>query len=212
MVEKSIDLRGLACPQPVLKAKAILDDKAVDCLTALVDDDVTVQNLDRLCKYFQASFSCVPLVNGFQITISRKNDITISANAPTAKIERSVSQTTSQSKETEADTIIFLAKDTFGQGDADFSRTLTNVFLQTILQAGHPIQAILLANTGVKLMASDSPCLKVFEDFQKQGTEVLACGLCVEFYGLSGQIPKTQITNMFAIVEYMFAAKKIVSP
>jgi hypothetical protein len=61
-------------------------------------------------------------------------------------------------------------------------------------------------------MAKDSPCLTVFQEFKSQGTEVLACGLCVEYYGLANDIAKEQITNMFAIVEYLLAAEKVISP
>lgn len=60
-------------------------------------------------------------------------------------------------------------------------------------------------------MTPDSPALKVLNDFKETGCEVLACGLCVEFYGLKGKIPVEQITNMFAICEYIFAADKVIS-
>ena len=69
-----------------------------------------------------------------------------------------------------------------------------------------------MANTGVRLMSPDSPALKVLNDFKEAGCDVLACGLCVEFYGLKGKIPVEQITNMFAICEYIFAADKVISP
>jgi hypothetical protein len=69
-----------------------------------------------------------------------------------------------------------------------------------------------MANAGVKLLAPDSPVLKVLEDFKSRGCEVLACGLCLEFYGLKEKVPKDQITNMFAICEYLFAADKVLQP
>ncbi len=50
-----------------------------------------------------------------------------------------------------------------------------------------------MANTGVKLMAPDSPTKKVLDDFRDAGVEVLVCGLCVEFYGLKGKITLEQI-------------------
>jgi len=36
--------------------------------------------------------------------------------------------------------------------------------------------------------------------------------LCVDFYGVKEDVPKEQITNMFAICEYMMAADKIIQP
>jgi hypothetical protein len=81
-----------------------------------------------------------------------------------------------------------------------------------MFESGQRPRAILMANTGVKLMAPESPALKVLNDFKAAGCEVLACGLCVEFYGLKGKIPVEQITNMFAICEYIFAADKVINP
>ena len=69
-----------------------------------------------------------------------------------------------------------------------------------------------MANAGVKLLAPDSPSFKVLDDFKNAGVEVLACGLCVEFYGLKGKIPVEQITNMFAICEFLMVADKVIQP
>ena len=107
--------------------------------------------------------------------------------------------------------VVFISREQLGDGDPDFSKTLANVFLQTLYESGHQPRAILLANTGVKMMKSDSAAFKVLQDFKAAGCEVLACGLCVEFYGLKGEVPKEQITNMFAICEYLSAAEKVIS-
>jgi hypothetical protein len=81
-----------------------------------------------------------------------------------------------------------------------------------MFESGQRPRAILMANTGVRLMAPESSALKVLNDFKDAGCEVLACGLCVEFYGLKGKIAVEQITNMFAICEYICAADKVISP
>ena len=41
-----------------------------------------------------------------------------------------------------------------------------------------------MANAGVKLLAPESSTTKVLDDFKDAGVEVLACGLCVEYYRL----------------------------
>ncbi len=61
-------------------------------------------------------------------------------------------------------------------------------------------------------MDPDSSVYKVLADFTAAGVDVFACGLCVEFYGLKDKIPKEQITNMYAICEYLFSADKVISP
>ncbi len=213
-MKHQIDLRGLSCPQPVLKTKKLFDDPSVEAVEALVDDEVCVNNLQRLAKSLKAHCSVKTKSDAYQICIERKGSAASSAKADSEAGSPSTQSASAMpsAKDQKRMTVIFLAKDTFGEGDVDFSRNLINMFLQTVLDAGHQPAAILLANTGVKLLAPDSASLKVLRDFKEKGCEVLACGLCVEFYGLKEHIAKEQITNMYAISEYLFAADKILSP
>ena len=71
---------------------------------------------------------------------------------------------------------------------------------------------MLLANSGVRLMDPESPCVKVLDELKEKGVEVLACGLCLDYYGLKEKVKTEQITNMYAICEYLFAAEKVLSP
>ncbi len=206
MAEK-VDLRGLTCPEPVIRTKKLFDDLSVNTVEALVDDDVCVANLERLARSIKASISSTKQEDGhYAVSIARAQHV----RAPLA----STAHTPAQSQTTSAipSTVVFITRDQLGHGDEDFGRTLLNVFLQTLLESGHKPRAILMANTGVKLMASNSAVHKVLEDFRKAGTDVLVCGLCVKFYGLEDQIRKEQITNMFAICEYLLAADKVLTP
>ncbi len=201
-----VDLRNLTCPEPVLRTKKLFDDPNVEAAEVLVDDEVSVRNLERLSKYLKASVSSKKTDKGFQVTINRLRD----PNAILSiKEEYPVKDGSPGAKST---TVVFLSKDTFGEGDEEFSRTLLNLFLQTLFETGQRPQAILMANSGVKLMAKNSAVLKVLQDFQKDGVEVAACGLCVDYYGLKEDISVTQITNMFAICEYLTSAEKVLSP
>lgn len=200
-----VDLRGLTCPEPVLRAKRLLDDKSVERVEALVDDEVCVNNLARLARSLKASYEASPKDGFFEVVITRGPGSAPKELSSEKKEDKKAARTGSSA-------VIFLAKDTFGDGDPELSRTLVNLFLQTTLESGHRVQAILLANSGVKLFAPDSPVRAVLDDFKAAGSEVLACGLCLEFYGLKEKCPKEQITNMFAICEYLFSADRVLSP
>lgn len=202
------DLRNLTCPEPVLRTKKLFDDPKVNAVQVLVDDEVSVRNLERLAKYLKATATNTKTAEGFQVNISRSSDQ--SSDRPDDSPLVTIGQQTSIAQD--KTTVVFLSKDTFGQGDEEFSRTLLNLFLQTFLETGQKPQAILMANAGVKLMAKNSPVLKVLEDFRAAGVEVAACGLCVDYYGLKDDVPANQITNMFAICEYLASADKVLSP
>lgn len=207
--KEQIDLRGLSCPEPVIKAKKLFDNPNTHRIEALVDDDVCVNNMQRLARSLKANCNVEDNKGYFTITLER-------GTSAEAKQPPHVHPSSVQSPTTVqpggVGTVIFLSKDAFGEGDPDFSKTLVNLFLQTVFDSGLRPRAILLANSGVRLMAKNSQVLKVLTDFQQDGCEVLACGLCVEFYKLKDEIPHAQITNMFAICEYLFAADKIIQP
>lgn len=209
-MKKEVDLRGLVCPEPVLRTKKLLDDKSVVCIEALVETEVNVKNLERLARSQKVSMSSAPEGEHFRVTIERNGEGAQKEPAPSPG-SHAHGQGASQTQ-TGVGTVVFLGKDYFGQGDESFSRNLLDVFLQTMLDSGHLPRAILMANTGVKLLARDSSCRKVLADFKEAGCDVLVCGLCVDFYGLKDDIDKDDITNMFAICEYMMTADKVLSP
>lgn len=206
-MRKTVDLRGLICPEPVLRTKKLLDDTSVESVEALVESEVNVNNLERLARSLKVKFAASQEATFFRVKLERQaNDHLQPAPLPHPPLK---DQTTTNHA---VGSVIFLAKDCFGDGDPDFSNHLLNLFLQTLLQSGHRPRAILMANTGVKLLATNSSSKKVLDDFKDAGVEVLACGLCVEFYGLKDQIKNEQITNMFAICEYLMGAEKVIQP
>lgn len=208
-----MDLRGLMCPEPVLRTKKILDQKPQGAVEVLVDSEINVMNLARLANSLGLSLQSSSNEGGYAVVISPKANGQSAAGPSHLLPAKTAGETSLADKsKTSSTNVVFISKDTFGEGDRDFSVNLLNVFLQTILQAGHRPQAILLANTGVRLMDPDFSVRKVLDDFRHEGVEVLACGLCVEFYGLKDKIKPEQITNMYAICEYLFSADKIISP
>ena len=44
------------------------------------------------------------------------------------------------------------------------------------------------------------------------GVEILTCGTCLNFYGLTDQLQVGEVTNMYTIVEKMTQADHIVCP
>jgi selenium metabolism protein YedF len=178
---------------------------------ALVETEINVNNLQRLARSLKLKFSSASRQDDcYLVTLQRDKDQPDAKAQPAP--EKSAKESHSSAASSGVGTVVFLAKDKFGEGDPEFSANLLNLFLQTLLQSGHQPRAILMANSGVKLLDPSSSTAKVLQDFSASGVEVLACGLCVEFYGLKEKIPPAQITNMFAICEFLMAAEKVIQP
>jgi tRNA 2-thiouridine synthesizing protein A len=206
-MEKEIDLRGLACPEPVIRTKRLLDDKSIIKVEALVESEVNVKNLARLARSQSVSMSCSNEGDFYRVVFT-KGDKTPLNEAE----ELAVRDAQKETNKHRVGTVVFLSKDTFGEGDRDFSLSLLNVFLQTLFDSGHRPRAILMANSGVKLMDPEGSVLPVLNSFAEAGCEVLACGLCLEHYTLKDKVPVDQITNMFTICEYLMTADRVVTP
>lgn len=206
-MEKEIDLRGLVCPEPVIRTKKLLDDKSIVKIEALVESEVNVKNLARLARSQNISMSCSNEGSFYRIVLTRGE------SQPLNFLEElAVKEAQKETNKQRVGTIVFISKDTFGEGDRDFSESLLNVFLQTMFDSGHKPRAILMANSGVKLMDPDGSVLPVLNAFLEAGCEVMACGLCLDFYKLKDKVPTDQITNMFTICEYLMTADKVISP
>ncbi|MDP2338107.1 MAG: sulfurtransferase TusA family protein, partial [Bacteroidota bacterium] len=50
MSEQTLDCRGLACPNPVIKTKELIDRGDVKQLTVLVDNPAAQENVSRLLQ------------------------------------------------------------------------------------------------------------------------------------------------------------------
>jgi selenium metabolism protein YedF len=233
-MKKSLDLRGLTCPEPVLRTKKLIDDQSLSCIEILVDSEVNVQNLTRLGNSQKLTVLSESEDQHFKVVLQRpttSTDTTTETGAETTLSEHSHEQSAKPKLSTMAaggnhnmsstGTIILISRNTFGESDRssdkvqednDFSANLLNLFLQTLLQSGHEPRAILMVNSGVKLMDPDGPYIKVLDELREKGIEVLACGLCLDYYGLKSKIKIEQVTNMFAICEYLFSADRVISP
>ncbi|MBX9686120.1 MAG: sulfurtransferase-like selenium metabolism protein YedF [Candidatus Obscuribacterales bacterium] len=206
-MNEKLDLRGKLCPEPVIATKKVLDKKEVESIEALVDDEICVANLERLARSQKVHISVKKESGFYAVSLSR--NLQTQADANIAGLPEAGQGAPDNSK---TGTVLFITRETLGEGDAEFGKTLLGVFLQSMYESGHKPRAILLSNSGVKLLSSSSSSKKVLEDFKAGGSEVLACGLCVEFYGLKAEIATEQITNMFAICEYLNAADKLIQP
>ncbi|MDP3507060.1 MAG: sulfurtransferase-like selenium metabolism protein YedF [Candidatus Melainabacteria bacterium] len=230
-MKKSLDLRGLTCPEPVLRTKKLIDDQSLSRIEILVDSEVNVQNLTRLGNSQKLSVQSQAKGEHFEVVLQRAATIAKDEHAAHSheadNKQRQPSHMVAGGNQnlSSTGTIILISRNTFGstsgesdrnsdkvKEDQDFSSNLLNLFLQTLLQSGHEPRAILMVNSGVQLMDPDGPYIKVLTELREKGIEVLACGLCLDYYGLKSKVQIEQVTNMFAICEYLFSADRIISP
>ncbi|MBC9785477.1 sulfurtransferase-like selenium metabolism protein YedF [Heliobacterium chlorum] len=108
-------------------------------------------------------------------------------------------------------TVLVMAADTIGRGDDQLGRTLAKSFLYTLSQAEMIPRTIIFLNSGVKLVCQDSDAIPNLLALEERGAEILSCGTCLDFYHLKDQVVAGKVSNMYAIIDTLTRAPKVIN-
>lgn len=98
-----------------------------------------------------------------------------------------------------------------GEGDRELGETLMRAFLNKLRARDEVPAAMLFYNEGVKLLTTGSYVLDAFDALEQKGVQLLACGTCLNYYGLSDTLRVGQVSNMEEIVDYMHRADQVIT-
>jgi selenium metabolism protein YedF len=107
--------------------------------------------------------------------------------------------------------VIVINSDQMGQGDEKLGRRLVANFLKTLLTLDKKPKRLVLYNSGVKLAARNSPVLETLQSLENLRVEIISCGTCVNFYGLTDLIQAGRVTNMAEIVKVLTESESVVT-
>jgi selenium metabolism protein YedF len=190
-----LDARGLPCPQPVILARKALAEGGFDTLEITVDDPASRENLLKFAAYAKCLVEEVKTEGDFALIRLAPQ------GAPAARTGEA--QAPVPAREAGQGGVILLTADGIGQGDQDLARLLMRGFVYTLTETEHPAQRVILMNSGVKLAVAGSESLGHLRKLEERGVEVLACGTCLEFYGLTKALAVGGITNMYDIAGHL---------
>lgn len=194
-----IDAKGKPCPTPVLMAKKAMAEGA-EVFTVLVDNQTAVENLKRLAGN-----------QGFHVTVREEGDtfaLDFAKGEGCAACEEAVNAPLPAAG---ADWAVFVGRDIIGDGDRELGTNLMRMFFYTLTQSEDKPGAILFMNAGVKLPTLDEQVVEHLKALSDAGVEILVCGTCLNFYGLTDQLKAGTVSNMYDIVSRMQKAAKVIS-
>ena len=99
-----------------------------------------------------------------------------------------------------------------GEGDEKLGHTLMKGFIYALTEQDMLPKTVLLYNSGAKLSVEGSDSLADLKLLESQGVEILTCGTCLNFYGISDKLSVGSVTNMYVIAEKQMMSEKIVRP
>lgn len=109
------------------------------------------------------------------------------------------------------DRILIINNEGLGHGDTGLGMKLMGAFLRKVWASPDKPEAILLYNSGVKLAAMGSEALGAMKGLYEAGVDILACGTCVEHYGLKGQMAAARVSSMEEIASIILTGTNIVT-
>lgn len=200
-MKKTVDARGLACPQPVvLTIKAIADATEV---TTIVDNQAAVENVTRLAHSKGCSVEVSEKEDGTYLTIKREGALSeppvtehvvvcSTAGAPAGPL------------------VVFVPSDCFGSGPTELGERLMGAFFHSLLEVTPKPRTIIFMNSGVKLVVAGSRSLDDIKTLAAQGIDVLACGTCLSYFELTEKLAVGRVSNMYDIATALLEAGKLV--
>ena len=199
MVEESIDCRGLACPNPVLKTKDLVDRGDVDKLTVLVDNVAAKENVSRFLGRSGFQVETEGTDGFFSVTGCRLEEAACEIFVPEATAEA------------EQKIMVLVGNNHMGKGDDELGEKLMVNFISTLKEMGPSLWRLVLLNGGVKLAVEGSEVLPTLQELEKEGIKILVCGTCLNHFGLLEQKQVGETTNMLDIVTSMQLAERVIS-
>ena len=193
-----IDARGKACPTPVIMAKKAIS-AGESTFTVLVDNTTAVENLKRLAENQGFDAAAAEAEGVFSVTFTRTGCAACeeAANSPLPA--------------SGGDWAVFVGRDVIGDGDRELGTSLMRMFFYTLSQGEDRPGAVLFMNAGVRLPTLDGQVVEHLRALAAAGVEILVCGTCLNFYGLTEQLQVGAVSNMYDIVARMQKAGKVIS-
>jgi selenium metabolism protein YedF len=108
--------------------------------------------------------------------------------------------------------VVYVASEGMGRGDEELGAVLMAAFLDTLAQLEGELSHLVLVNGGAKLAVEGSPVLGQIRQLEELGAEVLVCGTCLNHFGIEDQLAVGSVSNMFAILETLSRAGRIIKP
>lgn len=198
-----VDALGLACPLPVvrtIKALEVLTGPAI--VETHVDNETAVQNVKRLAEG-----------KGFPVRSEKRSDNHFVVTMEAGRVEPKAEETpVACIPDRRGNTVVAVTSDAMGHGSEELGKTLMKGFLYALAQMDELPKTILFYNGGARLTTEGSLSLEDLRSMEAQGVQILTCGTCLNYYGLTEKLAVGGVTNMYSIVETLSQADKVIKP
>ena len=197
-----VNAMGKVCPIPVIMTKKVLRENTTgENIMIRVDNEIATQNLTKMAGQLN-----------IKSNVTKLSDAEYTVLYDLEGCEACAVLNDSSVLEQGADEyVVAINSDKMGTGDEAFGTTLLENFIYALTEQDRIPKMVVMYNSGIRLVTENEKTVKDLKTLQEKGTEILACGLCLDFYGLKEKLQVGSATNMYRIVEIM-RTNKVVRP
>jgi selenium metabolism protein YedF len=190
-----INVLGKPCPIPVIEAKkALRKIPAGEKIQILVDNDLSRRNLEKMARAAGSPFEYEKREDGsILVTITAADREERAADAGGGSL------------------VVAIGRNTMGSGNDELGAILIKGFIYSLTELDRPPETMLFFNSGVKLTTEGSTALEDLKKLEEKGTVISSCGTCLDFYKLKDKLAAGSVTNMYAIVQAMGEAGRLIN-
>ncbi|MDO9578881.1 MAG: sulfurtransferase-like selenium metabolism protein YedF [Candidatus Cloacimonadales bacterium] len=201
-MKKLIDACGLSCPQPVVQTMKALKEGDFDELEIIVDNVAARENVSRFLKKAEVEITKIEeagkKIHIFARTVKKVESTDFDANEYPCPVPQKNGKT------------IFIAKDAIGSGSEELGQKLMKAFLFTLTEMETKPARIMFMNSGVKLCTEGNAAVQNLKSLVESGTEILVCGTCLDYFGISDKLEVGIISNMYDIAGHLLGDDGVV--
>ncbi len=211
---KEIDVRHLACPGPVIEVRKLLDAGERELLVH-VADELARSNVTRFATSRQAEVTAEPAPDGgFLVRVLAGEASSAPPPEGDEGLDCALPEPASPEGGPRRPLVVQVTADRMGRGDDELGELLLRSFLKTQLQVEDHLRpdAIIFYNAAVKLCCEGSTLLDDLRALEASGVEIIACGTCLNFYGLASKLAVGRGSDMLEIASRLAGAGHIVQP
>jgi selenium metabolism protein YedF len=183
----------MACPLPVVTVKRALEEAGGEALQVLLDAGAPRENVARFAVNRGFAVEETPVEEGCALIITG-----LPAEPRVASGGK------------KGGAVLLITSDRLGDGPEELGRLLMKNFVITLLDVAEPPDRIFFLNTGVLLTTEGSEVIEALERLGNRGTEILSCGVCLDFFNRRDNLRAGTITTMFTIAETLITAGSVV--
>lgn len=188
---KKIDAMGKVCPLPVIETKkALKTEEGRDGVEIMVDNLIATQNLSKMADQMKLSHAVEKISDTkFRVTVGAVGEKPVMVEAKLGAAAGGY--------------VVAIGADVMGGGAEELGKKLIQGFIYALAEQDELPEKILFYNAGVYLTNKESASLEDLKALEAGGVEILSCGLCTNYYGITEGLGVGSITNMYRIVEIL---------